>query len=70
MWISDTLGGLTHLDLREENGAKKKPRWYGLSEQKIGCVSANPRDPHFLLTASNSRALKYTLPLLYFFNLF
>ena len=57
MWISDALGGLTHLDLRESNVGR--PRWYSLSEQKIGCVSINPREPHFLLTASNSRALKY-----------
>lgn len=61
MWISDTLGGITHLDLREDNGKKggKRPRWYGLSGQKIGCVSVNPREPHFLLTASNNRSLKY-----------
>ncbi|KIM87143.1 hypothetical protein PILCRDRAFT_815601 [Piloderma croceum F 1598] len=56
MWISDTIGGLTHIDLREGNG--KRPRWYELSEQKIGCVSINPREPHFLLTASNNRVLK------------
>lgn len=58
MWISDSLGGLTHLDLREDG---KRPRWYALSEQKIGSVSINPREPHFLLTASNSRALKWVL---------
>ena len=55
MWMSDALGGLTHLDLRED---KSKARWYQLSDQKIGSVSINPVDTHFLLTASNSRILK------------
>ncbi|KAG1753431.1 WD40-repeat-containing domain protein [Suillus lakei] len=55
MWISDTSGGLTHLDLREP---KDKACWYGLSAAKIGTVSINPTSPHFLLTASNSRLLK------------
>ncbi|KAL0946835.1 hypothetical protein HGRIS_013003 [Hohenbuehelia grisea] len=55
MWISDALGGVTHLDLRED---KSKARWYGLSDQKIGCLSINPVQPHFMLTASNSRSLK------------
>jgi WD repeat-containing protein 76 len=57
MWISDALGGLTHLDLRQDT-RKRKSRWYQLSDQKIGCVSLNPVDPHFLVTASNNRALK------------
>ncbi|KAG5650769.1 hypothetical protein H0H81_011108 [Sphagnurus paluster] len=34
MWLSDSAGGITHLDLRE--GSKSKTRWYGLSDQKIG----------------------------------
>ncbi|KDQ60939.1 hypothetical protein JAAARDRAFT_173322 [Jaapia argillacea MUCL 33604] len=55
MWIADALGGVTHLDLREH---EPKGRWYGLSDQKIGCVSVNPVDPHLLLTASNNRSLK------------
>ncbi|KAI0065378.1 WD40 repeat-like protein [Artomyces pyxidatus] len=55
MWVSDTSGGLTHLDLRED---KSRARWYQLSEQKIGCVSVNPVNPAFLVTASNSRSLK------------
>lgn len=55
MWISDSLGGLTHLDLREDDS---KARWYQLSDQKIGSVSINPVNPNFLLTASNSRVLK------------
>ena len=57
MWVSDSLGGITHLDLREDKTAAR-PRWYGLSDQKIGCVSVNPREPHFLLTASNSKMLR------------
>ncbi|EPQ58018.1 WD40 repeat-like protein [Gloeophyllum trabeum ATCC 11539] len=55
MWISDALGGISHLDLREH---PSKARWYGLSDQKIGCVSINPVNPQYLLTASNSRALR------------
>ncbi|OCH95046.1 WD40 repeat-like protein [Obba rivulosa] len=55
MWISDALGGLTHLDLREE---KSKARWYQVSDQKVGSVSVNPTNPHYLVTASNSRALR------------
>ncbi|KAG2111613.1 WD40-repeat-containing domain protein [Suillus discolor] len=55
MWISDAAGGITHLDLREP---KDKACWYGLSPAKIGTVSINPTNPHFLLTASNSRVLK------------
>ncbi|KAI0054131.1 WD40 repeat-like protein [Auriscalpium vulgare] len=55
MWVSDTAGGLTHVDLREN---KARGRWYQLSDQKIGSVSVNPRNPAYLLTASNSRSLK------------
>ncbi|KAG5645241.1 hypothetical protein DXG03_006658 [Asterophora parasitica] len=55
MWISDSAGGATHLDLRESTS---KTRWYGLSDQKIGCISVNPSRPHFILTASNNRSLK------------
>lgn len=56
MWISDSQGGATHMDLRE---SKDKSRWYGLSDTKIGCISINPTRPHFLLTASNNRSLKW-----------
>ncbi|PCH38131.1 WD40 repeat-like protein [Wolfiporia cocos MD-104 SS10] len=55
MWISDATGGLTHLDLRED---KSKAKWFQLSDQKIGTVSINPTNPHYLVTASNSRAMK------------
>lgn len=55
MWIADALGGLTHLDLREDSS---KAIWYGLSDQKIGGMSINPVSPHLVLTASNSRALR------------
>lgn len=58
MWISDTAGGVTHLDVREE---KSKGKWYQLSDQKIGCVSVNPSRPNFLLTASNSKELRYDI---------
>lgn len=55
MWISDGLGGATHLDLRE---GQSKARRYGLSDNKIGCISINPTRPNFILTASNNRTLK------------
>ncbi|KAJ7940584.1 WD40-repeat-containing domain protein, partial [Mycena leptocephala] len=55
MWISDALGGVWHRDLRED---KQSTIRYGLSDQKIGCISINPTRPHFLLTASNNRSLK------------
>ncbi|KZT26539.1 WD40 repeat-like protein [Neolentinus lepideus HHB14362 ss-1] len=55
MWLSDAQGGVSHLDLREH---PSRARWYGLSDQKIGCVSVNPATPYYLLTASNSRALR------------
>ena len=55
MWLSDAEGWLTHLDLRED---KSKLRSYQVSEQKVGCVSVNPTNPSFLLTASNNRSLK------------
>ncbi|KAJ7111568.1 WD40-repeat-containing domain protein [Mycena crocata] len=55
MWISDALGGVWHRDLRED---KSKTIRYGLSDQKIGCISLNPIRTNFLLTASNNRSLK------------
>ncbi|KAI0736996.1 WD40-repeat-containing domain protein [Fomitopsis betulina] len=55
MWISDSDGGITHLDLRED---RSKARWYQVSEQKVGSVSINPTTPHYLVTASNSRAMR------------
>ena len=55
LWLSDDTGGLSHVDLREDNS---KARWYQLSDNKIGSVSINPVDTSFLLTASNSRVLR------------
>jgi WD40 repeat protein len=56
MWISDGIGGATHLDLRE---GKSRARRFTLSDNKIGCISINPTRPNFILTASNNRTLKY-----------
>lgn len=56
IWASDELGGLSHIDLREEKG--KAIRWE-LSDKKTGCVSINPVQPHLLLVSSNNRTLKY-----------
>lgn len=55
MWISDSAGGLTHLDVRQHSS---KARRYELSEVKIGCISVNPTRPHYLVTSSNSRTLR------------
>jgi len=55
MWISDAEGGLTHLDLRED---RSKARWFQVSDHKIGSVSVNPTAPHYLVAASNSRAMR------------
>ncbi|KAI0780766.1 WD40 repeat-like protein [Trametes elegans] len=55
MWISDAMGGVTHMDLRAHRSHAKR---YELSSQKIGNVSVNPTRPYFLVTASNSRELK------------
>ena len=56
MWISDAAGGITHFDTRMD---RSRAIWYGLSGEKVGSVSVNPTRPHFLLTASNSRALRF-----------
>jgi hypothetical protein len=58
MWLSDAEGWVTHLDLRED---KSKRRAYQLSDRKIGCLSVNPTNPAFILTASNNRTLKYAV---------
>lgn len=55
IWASDELGGLSHIDLREEKG---KARRWELSDKKTGCVSINPVQPHLLLVSSNSRTLR------------
>ena len=59
MWISDAAGGITHFDTRMD---RSKSVWYGLSAEKVGTVSVNPTRPYFLLTASNSRALRFIDP--------
>lgn len=59
MWVADALGGISHLDLREEVNKKgRKGRWFGVSEQKVGSVSLNPRDGKYIVTASNSRQMR------------
>ncbi|EIW85143.1 WD40 repeat-like protein [Coniophora puteana RWD-64-598 SS2] len=55
MWISTANGTIINLDLRQD---KSKARWYDLQDQKIGSISVNPTNPHYLLTASNNRTLK------------
>ncbi|KAJ7063356.1 WD40-repeat-containing domain protein, partial [Mycena amicta] len=55
MWISDAVGGVWHRDLRLDKSVTTR---YGLSDQKVGCVSINPTRPNFLVTSSNSRSLK------------
>jgi WD repeat-containing protein 76 len=59
MWLSDTAGWATHLDLREPNAKRKS---FAFSEQKVGSVSINPAYPHILAAASNNRTVKYAIP--------
>lgn len=57
LWISDTRGGVTHLDMRED---RHEARRFQLSaKEKIGCVSLNPVDNWSLLASCNDRSLKY-----------
>lgn len=55
LWISDSLGGLTHMDLRAHKSQAKR---YELAQHKIGSISVNPVNPFALLTASNNKFLK------------
>ena len=55
MWVSDTLGGVARVDLRE---SKSRARRWILASAKIGCVSVNPSVPTTIITASNERKLK------------
>jgi len=55
IWVSDALGGLSHVDLREGGGRFR--RQVNLKE-KIGCISVNPLRSHLLLSASNDHAVK------------
>ncbi|KAH6918530.1 WD40-repeat-containing domain protein [Coprinopsis sp. MPI-PUGE-AT-0042] len=55
MWLSDTAGWVTHIDLREPNEKRKS---FAFSDQKVGSVSINPAYPHILATASNNRTVK------------
>ncbi|KAF8610583.1 WD40 repeat-like protein [Ceratobasidium sp. AG-I] len=55
LWISDSGGGLQHLDIREPSRSR---RWQLTEKEKIGCVSVNPVVPHLLLSASNNRTLR------------
>lgn len=55
IWASDELGGISHIDIREN---KSKARRWQLSDKKTGCVSVNPTHPNMLLVSSNSRILK------------
>jgi WD repeat-containing protein 76 len=56
MYISDTKGGVTHLDLR---ASRHEARRFQLSgKEKIGGISLNPVDNWSLLAACNDRSLK------------
>ncbi|KAG9126592.1 hypothetical protein FRC07_002866 [Ceratobasidium sp. 392] len=55
LWISDSGGGIQHVDIRERSLTR---RWQLTEKEKIGCVSINPAVSHLLLTASNNRTLR------------
>lgn len=54
LWMSDSGGGVQHLDMRERSRSR---RWQLTEKEKIGCISVNPIAPHLLLTASNNRTM-------------
>ena len=54
IWISDALGGISHVDLREGGRSRRQVN----IKEKIGCISVNPRRDHLLATSSNDHALK------------
>ncbi|KAG8801953.1 hypothetical protein FRC17_006521, partial [Serendipita sp. 399] len=56
LWISDTRGGVTFLDLRADRHEAR--RWQLSESQKIGALSLNPVDGWSLLTSCNDRSLK------------
>lgn len=62
LWVSDTEGGVSHVDLRVDKRHNAR-RWQLNEKEKIGCVSVNPVSPNVLLTASNDRKLKCVLAL-------
>ncbi|KAH7340695.1 WD40 repeat-like protein [Rhizoctonia solani] len=55
LWMSDSGGGVQHLDTRERSRSR---RWQLTEKEKIGCISVNPVAPHLLLTASNNRTMR------------
>ncbi|CAE6498359.1 unnamed protein product [Rhizoctonia solani] len=55
LWMSDSGGGVQHLDTRERSRSR---RWQLTEKEKIGCISVNPVTPHLLLTASNNRTMR------------
>ncbi|KAG9057260.1 hypothetical protein FS842_008067 [Serendipita sp. 407] len=56
LWISDTKGGITFLDLRADKHDAR--RWQLSENQKIGSISLNPTDGWSLLASCNDRSLK------------
>ncbi|KAG8734363.1 hypothetical protein FRC11_004369 [Ceratobasidium sp. 423] len=57
LWMSDSGGGIQHLDTREGPRSQSR-RWQLTEKEKIGCISVNPVAPHLLLTASNNRTMR------------
>ena len=57
IWISDALGGINHVDLREGGRSRRQVN----VKEKIGCISVNPRRDHLLVTSSNDHSLKLSV---------
>ncbi|GAA99689.1 hypothetical protein E5Q_06393 [Mixia osmundae IAM 14324] len=55
IWLSDTRGGILHHDMREAQ--KKTRRWLG-GDKKIGCVSLNPINERYIVTAHLDRDVR------------
>ncbi|KAJ9107818.1 hypothetical protein QFC19_002724 [Naganishia cerealis] len=62
IWAVDSLGGLSHVDMREDNSKEWVRRRWIISGQrtntKIGGVGINPMNPSLICTASNDRTMR------------
>jgi hypothetical protein len=56
--VSDNRGGLIHHDVREPTD---KARRWRIAAKKVGCVSINPIDEHYLVTAHLDRDMRLVI---------
>ncbi|GHJ85332.1 hypothetical protein NliqN6_1734 [Naganishia liquefaciens] len=61
IWAVDSLGGLNHIDIREDAKQWGRRRWVISGQNtntKIGGVGINPKNPALICTASNDRTMR------------